>query len=320
MDFAEYRSELLAHCYRMLGSVHDAEDAVQETYVRAWRAYGSFDGRSSVRRWLYVIATRACLTALDRQGRRPLPSGLAGPPWLEPLPDERLDPAGAVAVRAGVRLAFVAALQHLPARQRAALVLCDVLGWPAADAAEMLGTTAAGVTSARQRARAQMRRLDLAEEDVTEPADLREQLDRYAAAMAAADLDALARLLREDVELEMPPQPEWFAGRDAVLGFLAARVLREPGVWRCVPARANGQPAFRVYERGHDEPHGLHVLTFRGGRIARITAFNRPSSAGPSLSRPGSTAPPAAPLSRPDSAGPPPALSRADSAGPAPTR
>ncbi len=277
MDFdsaTAYRSELLAHCYRMLGSVHDAEDAVQETYVRAWRAYGSFDGRSSVRRWLYVIATRACLTALDRQGRRPRASGLAGPPWLEPLPDDRLDPARMVETRAGVRLAFVVALQHLPARQRAALVLCDVLDWPAADAAAILDTTPAGVTSALQRARAQLRRLDLAAEDLTEPADLRELLDRYAAAMAAADPAALARLLRDDVTLEMPPQPEWFTGRDAVLGFLSARVLRQPGVWRCVPTRANGQPAFRVYERGHDEPHGLHVLTLRGGTVARITAFN----------------------------------------------
>jgi RNA polymerase sigma-70 factor (ECF subfamily) len=272
MDFAEYRSELLAHCYRMLGSVHDAEDVVQETYVRAWRAYGSFDGRSSVRRWLYVIATRACLTALDQRARRPLPAGLAGPPWLEPLPDDLLDPAGTVAVRAGVRLAFVAALQHLPARQRAALVLCDVLEWPAADAAAMLGTTPASVTSALQRARAHLRALDLDAEDLTEPADLRDLLDRYAAAMAAADPAALAELLREDVILEMPPQPEWFAGRDAVLGFLGARVLRAPAQWRCVPTRANGQPAFQVYDG--DDLHGLHVLTLRGGRVARITAFN----------------------------------------------
>jgi RNA polymerase sigma-70 factor (ECF subfamily) len=275
VDFGTYRSELLAHCYRMLGSVHDAEDAVQETYVRAWRAYDSFDGRSSVRRWLYVIATRACLTALDQRGRRPLPAGLAAvPSWLEPLPDDRLDPARTVETRAGVRLAFVVALQHLPARQRAALVLCDVLDWPAADAAAILNTTPAGVTSALQRARTHLRRLDLVAEDLTEPADLRDVLNRYAAAMAAADPAALARLLRDDVTLEMPPQPQWFAGRDAVLGFLSAQVLREPGVWRCVPVRANDQPAFRVYERGHEEPHGLHVLTFRDGAVARITAFN----------------------------------------------
>jgi RNA polymerase sigma-70 factor (ECF subfamily) len=283
MDFTAaagaYRSELLAHCYRMLGSVHDAEDVVQETYVRAWRSYDSFEGRSSVRRWLYVIATRACLTALDQRARRPLPSGLGGPvdgeiPWLEPLPDDRLDPAAAVAARAGIRLAFVAALQYLPARQRAALVLCDVLEWPAADAAAMLGTTPAGAANTLQRARAHLRRLDLAEEDLTEPADQRDLLDRYAAAFARADAAALAALVHDDLILEMPPDPQWFAGRDAALGFLAARVLREPGVWRHVPTRANGQPAFIVHERGHAAPHGLHVLTLRGGRISRITAFN----------------------------------------------
>jgi RNA polymerase sigma-70 factor, ECF subfamily len=166
----------------------------------------------------------------------------------------------------------VAALQHLPARQRAALVLCDVLEWPAADAAAMLGTTTAGVTSALQRARAHLKELNLEAEDLAEPAELRELLDRYAAAMAAADPAALARLLSEDVTLEMPPQPEWFTGRDAVLEFLGARVLRPPARWRCVPTRANGQPAFHVYDG--DELHGLHVLTVRGGRVARITAFN----------------------------------------------
>jgi RNA polymerase sigma-70 factor (ECF subfamily) len=297
MDFTaaagEYRSELLAHCYRLLGSVHDAEDVVQETYVRAWRAYDSFEGRSSVRRWLYVIATRACLTALDRRSRRPLPSGLAGPvdgeiAWLEPLPDDRLDPAHVVAARAGIRLAFVAALQYLPARQRAALVLCDVLEWPAADAAAMLGTTPAGIAGTLQRARAHLRALRLAEEDLAEPDDLRDLLDRYAAAFAEADVAALAALVRDDVTLEMPPLAEWYAGKDAALGFLAAHVLHTPGIWRHVPTRANDQPAFVVYERGHADPHGLHVLTLRGGRISRITAFNY-RAAPPS--RPGSAFP-----------------------------
>ncbi|HEV7961274.1 MAG TPA: sigma-70 family RNA polymerase sigma factor [Actinoplanes sp.] len=268
MDFAAatdpYRPELLAHCYRLLGSVHDAEDAVQETYVRAWRAYDRFEGRSSVRRWLYSIATRASLTAIEQRSRRAN---------LEPLPDSLVsgdDPAGAVAARAGVRLAFVAALQHLPARQRAALVLRDVLDWPAADVAGMLDTTAASVNSALQRARATLKELDLDEDEVAEPEDTA-LLDRYAAAFENADVTQLVAVVRDDIFLDMPPLPQTFTGRDAVLDFLADRVL-QPG-WRMIRTRANGQPAFECYL--DDELHALHVLTVRDGKIKRITAFLR---------------------------------------------
>ena len=241
-----FRGELLAHCYRMLGSVDEAEDLVQETYLRAWRSFGGFEGRSSVRTWLYRIATNACLTALERRGRRPMPSGLAGPaadpdlplvpapevPWLQPVPDALLagageDPASAVAARAGIRLALVAAQQYLPARQRAMLILRDVLGWPAAEVAGLLGTTTTAVNSGLRRARAQLARALPAEEDTAEPNDpgQRAALDRFAAAFENADADALAELLRKDAVLEMPPLPGWFAGRDAIRAFFAAQVL-----------------------------------------------------------------------------------------------
>jgi RNA polymerase sigma-70 factor (TIGR02960 family) len=302
-DFASvadpFRAELLAHCYRMLGSLHDAEDAVQETYVRAWRGYPGFEGRTSLRRWLYTIATRACLRALENTARRPLPSGLGAASedyrvdmpaasdiaWLQPIPDmllrsETADPASIVAAQAGIRLAFIAALQHLPARQRAALILQDVLAWPATDVAAMLDTSTASVNSALQRARAHLQSLDLVEDEIAEPddAEIRELLDGYASAFAHADISKLVNLVRADVALEMPPQPVWFTGRDAVLGFLAARVLRHPGAWRMVPTKANGQPALAVYlleADGAYRPHGLQVLTIvAGSGISRITAFN----------------------------------------------
>ena len=292
-----FRRELLAHCYRLLGSIHDAEDLVQETYLRAWRAFGRFEGRSSVRRWLYRIATMACLTALETRARRPLPSGLGAPaddhrvavadgdpsvPWLQPAPDARVgDPAAIVAGRAGVRLAFIAALQLLPARQRAVLTLRDVLAFRAAEVAEMLDTTTTAVDSALRRARAHLAETAPAEDDLIEPdqATTRTLLDGYVDAFTRADPDALVNLLRADVELEMPPIPTWFSGRQAVVGFLASRVLRA-GRWRLVPTRANGQPALVEYGRtsaGRYEPHGVQVLTVRGDRIARITAFNDPS-------------------------------------------
>ena len=302
-DFADaadpFRSELVAHCYRMLGSLHDAEDAVQETYVRAWRGYDRFEGRTSLRRWLYTIATRACLRALENTARRPLPSGLGAPSedhraelprpqtdiaWLQPIPEVLLrrdtdDPASIIAAQAGIRLAFIAALQHLPARQRAVLVLRDVLAWSAADAATMLDTSVAGVNSALQRARGHLQRLGLAEAEIAEPddAETRELVDSYANAFAHADINGLVALLRADVELEMPPQQVWFTGRDAVLGFLSTRVLHRPGSWRMLPTRANGQSALFAYERHRDggyRPHGVQVLTIIDGRIARITAFN----------------------------------------------
>jgi RNA polymerase sigma-70 factor (ECF subfamily) len=290
-----FRPELLAHCYRILGSIHDAEDLVQETYLRAWRAFDRFEGRSSVRRWLYKIATMACLTALETRSRRPLPSGLGAPsddhrvavaprepsvPWLEPAPDALFDPAAIVARRSGVRLAFIAALQYLPARQRAVLTLRDVLAFRTAEVAEILGTTPAAVDSALRRARARLAEVAPAEHDLAEPDEevRRALLDRYVDAFTRADPGALVDLLRADAELEMPPIPTWFTGRDAVLGFLANRVLRRDH-WRLTPARANGQPALVVHHRaGGDryQAYGVQVLTLAGPRIARITAFNDP--------------------------------------------
>jgi RNA polymerase sigma-70 factor (ECF subfamily) len=300
---APLRPELLAHCYRLLGSIHDAEDLVQETYLRAWRAFGRFEGRSSVRRWLYKIATMACLTALAGRSRRPLPSGLGAPsddhrvavaagepsvPWLQPLPDVlpraggRDDPASIVAAGAGVRLAFIAALQYLPARQRAVLTLRDVLAFRTAEVAEILDTTPSAVDSTLRRARERLAKAGPVADQLTEPDDQasRALLDAYVDAFTRADPGALVTLLRADVELEMPPIPTWFTGRDAVVGFLAGRVLRGDGRWRMLPSRANGQPAFIAYQRAPDggyQAYGVQVLTLLGGRIARITAFNDPS-------------------------------------------
>jgi RNA polymerase sigma-70 factor (TIGR02960 family) len=289
-----FRPELLAHCYRMLGSIHDAEDLVQETYLRAWRAFDRFEGRSSVRRWLYKIATMACLTAMETRSRRPLPSGLGAPSddhrvaladgeptvaWLQPAPDALFDPAAIVAGRAGVRLAFIAALQYLPARQRAVLTLRDVLAFRTAEVADMLDTTVAAVDSSLRRARANLTAAGPVEDELTEPdeATVRALLDGYVDAFARADPDALVTLLRVDVELEMPPIATWFTGRQAVVGFLAGRVLRRKGQWRLVPRRANGQLAVVVYELmgdGRYEAHGVEVLTLIGDRISRITAVN----------------------------------------------
>jgi RNA polymerase sigma-70 factor (ECF subfamily) len=291
-----FRPELLAYCYRMLGSVHDAEDTVQETLLRAWRSAGDFEGRASLRTWLYRIATNACLRALENRERRPLPSGLGAPgedpeaplgpaatdvPWLQPIPDALVtaDPASTVTARASLRLGLIAALQYLPSRQRAVLILRDVLNWRAAEVAELLGTTTTAVNSTLQRARAQLERVGPAEDEVQEPADPRRRdlLERYVAAFENADIDALMRLLRDDAVLEMPPTPTWFAGRETIGRFLGSRVLGRPGHFRMLPTAANGQLALAAYIRGRDgvhRGHGIDVLTVRGGGIARITAFN----------------------------------------------
>jgi RNA polymerase sigma-70 factor (ECF subfamily) len=296
----QFRPELLAHCYRMLGSADEAEDLVQETYLRAWRSYDGFEGRSSVRTWLYRIATNACLTAIERRGRRPLPSGVGGPadnprapvvaapdvPWLQPMPGAWLgetqdDPAAVAAARAGTRLALVAAWQYLPARQRAFLILRDVLEWPAADVADLLGTTTTAVNSGLRRARALVARARPAQDDVAEPAGEHERtlLDRFAAAFEDADVAALAGLLRDDVVLEMPPIPAWFSGRGPVLTFVAENILTTRGRFRMRRARANGQPAFATYERGGDgvyRAHAVQVLTLAPGGIARLDIFLDP--------------------------------------------
>jgi RNA polymerase sigma-70 factor (ECF subfamily) len=297
---SRYRGELLAHCYRMLGSATEAEDLVQETYLRAWRAFDGFEGRASVRTWLYRIATNVCLTAIERRGRRPLPSGLGGPaedpaaplvagpevPWLQPFPGALLagkheDPAAVAASRAGIRLAFVAALQYLSARQRAVLILRDVLEWPAAEVAALLGTTTTAVNSGLRRARTQMAAALPVEEELAEPAepDQRALLERFAAAIENADASALAELLQQEVALEMPPLLTWFTGRQAVVGFVASHLLTEPGRLRLVPVTANGQPAFAVYQREPDEGHHAHavlVLTVAATGIARIVSFQNP--------------------------------------------
>jgi len=298
----QFRPELLAHCYRMLGSVHDAEDQVQETLLRAWRGYGSFEGRSSMRTWLYRIATNTCLRAMENRERRPLPSGLGAPgddpaapvapvasevTWLEPFPDpllrpESADPAAVAAARSGLRLALIAALQQLPVRQRTVLILRDVLGWRAAEAAELLGVSVTAVNSALQRARGQLQQAAPAADDIREPASQADRaiLDRYAAAIESADVTALMELLHEDATFEMPPMPTWFRGRENIGRFLATRVLTGPGVLTAVLAAANGQPALAIYRRAEDgtrRAYGVQVLTLRGSRIAGVVAFLDPA-------------------------------------------
>jgi RNA polymerase sigma-70 factor, ECF subfamily len=303
-DFASltspFRVELLAHCYRMMGSAEEAEDLVQETYLRAWRSYDAFEGRSSVRTWLYRIATNVCLTAIERRGRRPLPSGLGGPaedpraplvsapevPWLQPFPDallagEQHDPAAVTVSRTGIRLAFVAALQHLSARERAVLILRDVMEFPAAEAADLLGTTTTAVNSGLRRARAQLAQAPPAEDELAEPADpgQRALLDRFAAAFESGDASALAELLRQDVVLEMPPLLTWFSGHQTVTRFMASRVFARFGAFRLVPVGANGQPAFAGYTRGDDGSYHAHevlVPTVTRTGIARIVVFLNP--------------------------------------------
>jgi RNA polymerase sigma-70 factor (ECF subfamily) len=300
-DTEPFRRELLAHCYRMLGSIQDAEDLVQETYLRAWRSYGGFEGRSSVRTWLYQIATNACLSELARQSRRMLPSGLYDPEpdpgaypeeagtevnWLQPAPDalvtpDSADPAVIVAAREGLRLALIASLQYLPPRQRAVLVLRDVLTFPANEVAVMLGITTVSVKSALQRARARLRELALAASQVTEPTAPRARalLDQYIAAFESADAAALERLLTEDATIEATPMRTWFAGRKACVPFLRNRTLGLPGDWRMLATSANGQPAAAAYTRdqhGNYQPYGICVLTVTGAGICRISSFGDP--------------------------------------------
>jgi RNA polymerase sigma-70 factor (ECF subfamily) len=295
---APYRGELLAHCYRMLGSVHDAEDLVQETYLRGWRAYQGFEGRSSLRTWLYRIATNACLTALESRSRRPLPSGLGAPSadpdaelvqrtdlsWLEPAPDAVVavavagDPAAVAGSRASVRLALIAALQHLPPRQRAALILHEVLGWPAAEVAELLGTTTAAVNSALQRARAQLDRVALREDAVSEPATAQQRhlLDRYVAAFESYDVTALVELFADDAVWEMPPYTGWYRTPEAIGRLIANRCpATTPGDLRLVSTRANGQPAFGMYLRDSQGHHAfqLQVVTIGSAGISHVAAF-----------------------------------------------
>jgi RNA polymerase sigma-70 factor (ECF subfamily) len=294
-EVAPYRRELLAHCYRMLGSVHDAEDLVQETMLRAWRAIDTYDAaRASLRTWLYRIATNACLTALKGRGRRALPSGLVGAatdtqapielaldvPWLQPFPTTG-DPAGAMEARGSLRLALVAAMQYLTARQRAVLVLRDVLDWSAADVAEALETTPASVNSALQRARARLAEVDVTEDDVDEPTDaeIKAIVDDYVRAFEAADVQGLSRLLAERVVLEMPPAALWFVGREAYAEYIERVYAMRGPAWRMVMTMANDQPAVGAYARAADglyHAHTLQVFTVaKAGITHNITFFDQ---------------------------------------------
>jgi RNA polymerase sigma-70 factor, ECF subfamily len=278
------RRELHAHCYRMLGSTHDADDALQDALLRAWRGLSGFEGRSSLRSWLYTVATRTCLDAVEARGRRALPVDL-GPSsprgvvddvpldhvaWLGPYPEALYEQ------REAIELAFVAALQHLPGNQRAALLLFEVLGFPAAEIAEMMATSTASVNSALQRARVMvaqkvpdrsrqrtLRRLG--------DARLQEIVSGYAAALERGDVDGLVALLTEDVTWSMPPLPHWYSGLEAVTDFAARVPLSSCGTWRTVPVRANGQAAVGQYLDG--QAYAITVLTLRGARIAELTTF-----------------------------------------------
>jgi len=283
-ELEQHRSELTAYCYRMLGSPFDAEDAVQDTLVRAWRNISSFEGRSALKSWLYTIATNVCLDMLDAGKRRarPMDLGPAGEPlfenlnvptevtWIEPMPD----PADAAVEHETIRLAFVAALQHLPPRQRAVLILCEVLRWQASEAAELLDTSVASVNSALQRARATLAAADIHQVDTPNvDADL---LERYLAAFEAYDIERLTELLREDAIQSMPPFDLWLAGRDDIFTWWLGPGIGCKGS-RMIPVRtANGSPAFGQYKPDPDGGHApwaLQVLETSGGRIAELTFF-----------------------------------------------
>jgi RNA polymerase sigma-70 factor (ECF subfamily) len=294
VDFLEqadpYRRELLAHCYRMLGSVHDAEDLVQETYIRAWKSFEKFENRSSLRTWLYRIATNVCLTALDGRERRPLPAGLGNPdsdpsdplneqnevPWLEPFPESG-DPAAIVAGRESIRLALIAALQHLPPRQRAVLILRDVLKWRAAEVAEALETSTAAVNSILQRARAQLDQVSPSEDKVVEPtlAEQRELLEKYVVAFEAKDVAAIVELFTKDAIFDMPPFAVWYRGRENIGRHLADTCPVGPGEMRLIPVTANGQPGFGTYwlQDGVHKAFNLVVLTLSKAGITHSTSF-----------------------------------------------
>jgi RNA polymerase sigma-70 factor, ECF subfamily len=303
-----HRRALHAHCYRMLGSVQDAEDAVQETLLRAWRGLDEFEGRSSLRSWLYTIATNVCLRMIERRPARVLPidygppgdpHGPLGPPlvestWIDPYPDAALrsdDPLAGPAARyealEAVELAFIAALQHLPARQRAALILRDVLGFSGAEVAAALGTTAASVYSLLQRAHATLEdRLPDRSQQATLRSlgdeELSAAVNRFVDAWARADVDAIADLLTDTAILAMPPTATWLRGRESIATFLRRTALDGTRSWRLEPTTASGQLAMVAYLRdasGVYRPYGVTVLTLGGASIAEINTFRDPSAA-----------------------------------------
>jgi RNA polymerase sigma-70 factor, ECF subfamily len=302
-----YRRELHAHCYRMLGSFPDAEDSLQDALLGAWRGLSRFEGRSSLRSWLYRITTNACLKAIQRRPKRVLPIdyGPASDPhdrpaepllesvWVDPYPDEHLfvdddtaTPEARHEQRESVELAFIAALQHLPPRQRAVLILRDVLGFSARETADALETKPAAVDSALQREHKTIdARLPERSQQATlrslDDEELREIVEGYVAAWERADVAAVVAMLAEDATLAMPPQPSWYSGRDAIAAFLQAWPLAEGAPrWRLVPTRANGQPAFGHYGWEVDAfvPHAISILTLRGSRIEDITIFRTPDA------------------------------------------
>jgi len=300
---APHRAELRAHCYRMLGSLHDAEDALQETLLRAWRGLARFEERSSLRSWLYRIATNCCLRLIERRPKRvlPLDYGPAADPhdalapplvesvWVEPFPDDALaapegmaGPDARYEQREAIELAFVAAMQHLPARQRAILLMREVLGWSAAEAADALETTPAAVNSGLQRARARLDALGIGADHVAEPvtAEQRTVVDRYVTAFVAGDLAAVGQLLAQDVVLEMPPVPAWYRGPDDYVAFLAHVFDRRGTDWQMVPVRSNGQAAVAAYVRESEtyRLHSLQVFTVSAGRVAGTMVFTDPAT------------------------------------------
>jgi RNA polymerase sigma-70 factor, ECF subfamily len=298
-DAQKYRRELLAHCYRMTGSLHDAEDLVQETYLRAWKSYKNFQGKSSVRTWLYRIATNTCLTSLEGRKRRPLPTGLGGPAadpneditprheitWLEPLPDspreDPSDPSVIAESRESVRLAFIAALQHLSPRQRAVLVMREVLQWKAAEVGEAIGASTAAVNSLLQRARAQLDEVAPNRDDEPAPPESPEAADllaKYISAFETYDMDKLVELFTADAVWEMPPFDTWYQGPADIITLSKVHCPAEgAGDMRFLTTTANGQPVAALYmrnpETGVHESFQLQVLDTRSTGIAHVVAF-----------------------------------------------
>src|SRR5579884_1589415 len=287
-ELEQYRKELVGYCYRMLASPFEAEDAVQETMIRAWRAYDRFEGRSALRSWLYRIATNVCLDMLSGRERRarPMDLGPSGAPvienlnvpaevvWLQPMPDALL-PENAAIQRESLRLAFVAALQHLPPRQRAALILSEVLRWKAAEIAELLETSVASVNSALQRARATIAARDMTQSEPLEQVD-RELLERYVAAFEAYDIDALTALIHEDATQSMPPFDLWLTGRADIMTWWFGPGIGCRGSRLLPVGPVNGSPAFAQYKPAADggyEPWALQVLELSGGRVVEFSFF-----------------------------------------------
>jgi RNA polymerase sigma-70 factor (ECF subfamily) len=295
-ELEQYRSELTAYCYRMLGSPFDAEDAVQDAFVRAWKSRDRFEGRAAMRSWLYRIATNVCLDVLKGKERRilPLEIGPASEPlesnlnvpaevtWLEPIPQQMLvapegDPADVVVANESIRLAFVAALQHLPARQRAVLILREVLSWQATEVGELLGMSVASVNSALQRARATLAKSNVSSTGTAQPLSEsdRELLDRYVAAFERYDITALTSLIQKDAKQSMPPYDMWLAGRDDIFAWWFG-----PGIGcrgsKVIPVNSPNGPAFAQYKpspNGGYEPWAIQVLELSDGRISNLTFF-----------------------------------------------